>query len=479
MNHNSWNIGILTNHQKQQIRRPWKEAPSHVPFHRHFVAVLTCYMLLRTITGAFSAGHQYHPVLLVVAGFVGPTTVITSHTQVLRRQRRPLIRRTMSKLSDTTPSFPPLIDVDCNLWHDDLASDVLLFPPSNNNNSTDTEETSNVDDTDNAWEASIESLLQRDAIQESNLVALLSPSSTLIEARKGIAFLQKRTSKELPIIRTTVGVHPYHVHDDDLQAVDDPVAHVEQTIQELLYLDNHHVTVENDGPSDAVGDSEDTKSHVIAAIGECGLDTTDGFPPLSAQLPLFELQVQLASQYKLPLFVHERGAFEECQSILQEHATNDIPILIHCFTGSVDDCRSYIDSGYFLSVSGYIFKTSPPSNDVEQPPPNSVVQCLQEGLIPLDRLMIETDAPYMGFSGCRELYVTKHSDYLQTLNAKKRKRLQNSIYPNVPSSLPLLLTEITHHINVGRQQRGEPILTQEQVATYTTNNANQFFQFNL
>ena len=93
--------------------------------------------------------------------------------------------------------------------------------------------------------------------------------------------------------------------------------------------------------------------------------------------------------------------------------------------------------------------------------------------------MIETDAPYMGFAGCRSLYAAKNDEYIQSLNSKKRKRLLNSIYPNVPSSLPIVLGKLLEEINVGHTRRGEVLLTREQLALQTSRNADQFFGFDL
>lgn len=65
--------------------------------------------------------------------------------------------------------------------------------------------------------------------------------------------------------------------------------------------------------------------------------------------------------------------------------------------------------GYCLSVSGFIMKSD--SQETRA--------CLEEGLIPLDKLMIETDAPYMGFEGCRVNYLAKNEEYVASLNSKK------------------------------------------------------------
>jgi TatD DNase family protein len=305
-----------------------------------------------------------------------------------------------------------LIDVDCNLLHADMKS--LIIHPNE--------------------ETSVCQLLLEDAVMESNIVAMLSPASTIQEAHSSIDMIQKyQGSLQL---KTTVGVHPYHVLDPGL---DSP----ERYHDEILQLVN---------------------SPCVAAIGECGLDASDGFPPLDIQIPWFRAQVQLAQQIDLPLFVHERLAFHKTMEILENI---DVPIIIHCFTGSREECAAYVSRGYNFSISGFIARQGG----------DEVRQCLIDGIIPLDKLMIETDAPFMGFEGSRDKWLEKQSDYVMALNSKQRKRLQKGIYPNVPSSLPMVLDHVVDCLNIGRRSRGEWELSREEVAESTTQNAIQFFGF--
>jgi TatD DNase family protein len=309
-------------------------------------------------------------------------------------------------------SSPRLIDVDCNLLHVDMKS--LIIQPNE--------------------ETSVYQLLSEDAVMESNIVAMISPASTIQEANDSIDMIKKyEGSLE---IKTTVGVHPYHVTDSGL---DSPENYHDEILQLI------------------------TSPHV-AAIGECGLDATDGFPPMDIQIPWFRAQVQMAQQVRLPLFVHERLAFTETMEILQNI---DVPIIIHCFTGTRQECAAYVSKGYYLSISGFIARQGG----------DEVRQCLIDGIIPLDKLMIETDAPYMGFEGSRTKWLEKQSSHVASRNAKQRKKLQNSLYPNVPSSLPMVLDHVVECLNIGRQLRGERNLSREEVAESTTQNAIQFFGF--
>ena len=311
----------------------------------------------------------------------------------------------------SSSSSPALIDVDCNLWHSDLTS------------------LQNKEDTGSSW-----TILEEDAIQQANIVAMLSPSSTIDEAKQGIERLKQVPP---PIrIKTTVGVHPYHVNDEEFKGKS--LQEHEQSMRDLLT----------------------SNQNICSAVGECGLDTEDGFPPIEDQIPWFEMQVKLAQELNLPLFVHERLAFDETVRILKDVT---VPVIIHCFTGTKEQCQEYIKLGYYISVSGYILKDSM-DNAAD------VRSCLEEGIIPLDRLMIETDAPYMGFASCRDLYVKHNEEFVSSLNSKKRKRLQQSIYPNVPSSLTMVLDKVTECL-----QKHDPNLTRDEIAEHTTRNAMDFF----
>ena len=307
----------------------------------------------------------------------------------------------------------PLIDVDCNLLHRDMKS----------------LQTSK--DIGNEW-----MILEEDAIQSANICAMLSPSSTIDEAKRGLNLL-KTVPPPLPV-RTTVGIHPYHVNDEEMK---------EQTLQSC-----------EEQIKALVGSHTD----VCAAIGECGLDASEGFPPIQDQIPWFEMQVKIAEELQLPLFVHERLAFTEAIEILKDV---NVPVIIHCFTGTKEQCVEYIQRGFYISISGYILRES--NENYEE-----VASCLKDGVIPLEKLMIETDAPYMGFAGCRDLYIQHNTEYVNSLNSKKRKRLQQSIYPNVPSSLLAVLDQVVKFL-----QESNSAVTRDQVAKQTTANARAFFGF--
>lgn len=119
----------------------------------------------------------------------------------------------------------------------------------------------------------------------------------------------------------------------------------------------------------------------IIAVGETGIDTTNPrYPDLALQLPVFEQQLYLARDCSLPIIIHSRGA--EKQVVDRCRACGIERAMFHCFTGDSDALQSIVDNGYYISLSGIV--TFPRSNL------RTIIN-----RIPLDRLLIETDSPYL------------------------------------------------------------------------------------
>ncbi|MFP2963611.1 TatD family hydrolase [Myxococcus sp. 1LA] len=119
----------------------------------------------------------------------------------------------------------------------------------------------------------------------------------------------------------------------------------------------------------------------VRAVGEAGLDYYYDHSPREAQAEVFRRQCALARQLGKPLVVHVRDAHDDCDGILGE--TGVSKGVIHCFTGDTDAARRYLDRGFLLSLSGVItYKKT---------------EALQDAVrfAPLDRLMVETDSPYL------------------------------------------------------------------------------------
>ena len=124
-------------------------------------------------------------------------------------------------------------------------------------------------------------------------------------------------------------------------------------------------------------------SDEVVAIGECGLDFNRDFSPRPIQGKWFEAQVALAEEMQRPLFMHERDAHARFCEILK-YSRRSVPAVIHCFTGTREELRAYLDMGLHIGITGWI---------CDERRGLHLRELVQE--IPLDRLMIETDAPFL------------------------------------------------------------------------------------
>jgi len=120
----------------------------------------------------------------------------------------------------------------------------------------------------------------------------------------------------------------------------------------------------------------------VVAVGECGLDYFYEHSPRAAQRDAFAEQIVLAKEYDLALVVHSRGAWDETIEIL---TSNGVPerTVIHCFTGGVEEAGRCLALGAYLSFSGIVtFKNASDVRDAAK-------------LCPSDRLLVETDSPFL------------------------------------------------------------------------------------
>ena len=168
----------------------------------------------------------------------------------------------------------------------------------------------------------------------------------------------------------------------------------------------------------------------VRAVGECGLDYNRNFSPKHAQHHCFEQHVDMSNRHRLPLFLHQRDAHEDFLAIIRS-ATQ--PKLVHCFTDTLSALKSYLDHGCYIGITGWI--CDPKRGETLR----SIIK-----YIPLERLMIETDAPWL----CPK-----------DMHPKPPKRR------NEPMFLPHILSKIAYHMDIPAQT----------VALQTTTNALQFF----
>ena len=164
-----------------------------------------------------------------------------------------------------------------------------------------------------------------------------------------------RVTAAWPAIRLSIGVHPHSAG----QFADDPAAAA--TLVETRLS----------GTSTA------------RAIGEIGLDYHYDFAPREAQRAVFREQLWLAHRTHLPIVIHTREAESDTFDILREVAAGDVRGVFHCFTGDRAMARRALDAGFHLSLAGIV--TFPRAAELHE----------VAKLVPLDRLLIETDSPFL------------------------------------------------------------------------------------
>ena len=171
----------------------------------------------------------------------------------------------------------------------------------------------------------------------------------------------------------------------------------------------------------------------VVAVGECGLDYCRNFSPVEAQRNVFRRQLELAQLSQLPVFLHQRDAHDDFMEILQPMMGSISRAVAHCFTGSESELLTYIDMDLYIGVTGWICDERRGAH-------------LQEIVkhIPLDRLMIETDSPYL---------------LPRSLKPKPKSRR------NEPKFLPEVMRVVASCMGQA----------EETIARHTTRNAERFF----
>jgi len=201
---------------------------------------------------------------------------------------------------------------------------------------------------------------------------------------------QKDTSKKaVEVARehdgvwATVGLHPNHTPEQEFT---DP--------NELSDIANVKTRSES---FDANYYRELAQDPKCVGIGECGLDffhipkNLDRASVIKKQTEMFMAQVELATELELPLVVHCRDAYEEQAQLIKETiSSGKLPArgVMHCFGGTVKDAEKFLELGFMIGITGIV--TFPPRKGEDVNPAQEVAK-----MVPLDKLLIETDAPYL------------------------------------------------------------------------------------
>ena len=160
------------------------------------------------------------------------------------------------------------------------------------------------------------------------------------------------TQQHPECLYSTVGIHPHHACEY--------TAETEALILEMIYHEK------------------------VVAIGETGLDYFRNISPREAQLFSFEQHIKLATESQMPLFLHQRDAHKDFYALIKEHREHLSKVVVHCFTDTKEALFDYLDLDCHIGITGWICDERRGLN-------------LRELVknIPENRLMIETDSPYL------------------------------------------------------------------------------------
>ena len=229
--------------------------------------------------------------------------------------------------------------------------------------------------------------------RHAGLDTLVVTGTTVEESRTAVGIAERFD------LYATAGVHPHHARDC--------------------------------GPTTIAELREIAKHPRVVAIGECGLDFNRNYSPHPDQEKWFVAQLELGLDLGMPLFLHSRVAHPRFAEILKAHGVKRA--VAHCFTGEREELHAYLDLGLYVGITGWICDERRGKHLLEL-----------VGEIPRDRLLVETDAPYL---------------------TPRDLRPQPKARRNEPAFLP-------HIVKTVARALGRPV---EEVASETTRNAQVLF----
>lgn len=188
-------------------------------------------------------------------------------------------------------------------------------------------------------------------IAEKNGIGMIITGCSPYSNQKAIEYVKKYNNKH---ILCTIGLHPHNA----IQYTEDFLVN---------YLD-----------------LLDKNKDIVVAIGEIGLDFDRMRSPKEIQIHTFYEMINIAKRYNKPLFLHERAAVDNFYSIMYDNREIAEKSVVHCFTGNKTTVKKYLDLGCMIGITGWIC-----DNNRNQ----DLIDAIK--YIPLDRLMIETDGPYL------------------------------------------------------------------------------------
>ncbi len=187
-----------------------------------------------------------------------------------------------------------------------------------------------------------------EAAHEAGVVQMIITGASAEGSQQALALAEKHPQQ----LFATAGVHPHRASDYDNET--------DSLLREL------------------------SNNEAVVAIGETGLDYFRDFSPRDAQRSSFEQQIQIAIETELPFFLHQRDAHADFVAILKEYRDKLNEVVVHCFTGTKPELYEYLDLDCHIGITGWI---------CDERRGTHMKEFMSD--IPSNRLMIETDAPYL------------------------------------------------------------------------------------
>ena len=197
---------------------------------------------------------------------------------------------------------------------------------------------------DDAFQADREELL--DSLKAAGIGTVMNVGASIASTKTTLALAER-----YPFVYAAVGVHPSETAELDEERM--------RWLEEMCACPK------------------------VAAVGEIGLDYHWDEPDRETQKRWFREQIRLARRAKLPVIVHSRDAAKDTMDIIKEENAAEAGGVIHCFSYGVEIAREYLDMGFYLGIGGVLtFKNAKKLKEVV-------------AYMPMDRLLLETDCPYM------------------------------------------------------------------------------------
>lgn len=147
---------------------------------------------------------------------------------------------------------------------------------------------------------------------------------------------------------------------------------------------------------------EQAQNENVVAIGEIGLDYHYDLSPRDIQRDIFHNLLEIAADLQMPVVIHSREAFDDTIEILDRFGGNLPPIVVHCFGGTAEQAQICIDKGFYISFTGVVtFNSAQSARDAA-------------AVVPADRLMVETDCPFMSPAPMRKQKINEPALMIHT-----------------------------------------------------------------